>query len=299
MQIVRRGTVLNATIVSIGWPKPCKELVVGLSRPSFAFRFMNRGNLQLAVRDGRALSQQASDSKALHSALQMLRGKAVRHGTPIASPKPFTGHFVGFSSPGLAIRFMNHGNLQCATRKARTLSLKASEIVGSGNISDEEKARPDFPLWPVKLFLASGFLVFGYKLLPLMYDSMVFSGFRLCQFSRDSIFYLSGLKRMRSYLNQKELCKQLFEYSDPAYPDRPALAEILLRSIRSSNQEIQAESLALMEKVLEIWPESADHLNHVNIASELLLAKESTLSGETVQDTRRRLEKILSLLGRS
>ena len=91
----------------------------------------------------------------------------------------------------------------------------------------------------------------------------------------------------------------MFEYSDPAYPDRPALAEILLRSIRSSNQEIQAESLALMEKVLEIWPVSADHLNHVNIASELLLAKESTLSGETVQDTRRRLEKILSLLGRS
>ena len=199
---------------------------------------------------------------------------------------------------GCANRYFIHQRfLLCAGRRTLASQSRGDEDVSKS--TEEGSKRPNFPLWPLKLFLAYGVLVFSYKLLPLMSDSMVNSGFKLCQISKDSSFALSGLQRVRSHLDRKELCQQLFEFSDPANPERPALAEVLYRSIRSSNPAIQAEALALIEKVLDIWPASAEHLKNANIVAELVSANESTLSGETVQDTQKRIEKILNVLNKA
>ena len=91
------------------------------------------------------------------------------------------------------------------------------------------------------------------------------------------------------------MCQKLFEFKDPK-PNSFSFADVLSRSLSSSDQEIRAEALALIEKVLELWPDSAEHLNQVGIAAKLNLAKASHVSGETLQDTHGRLDRLSAIL---
>jgi hypothetical protein len=185
----------------------------------------------------------------------------------------------------------------CGFMKVLRFSVRAPDnrAPDTDNFEEGDKEKPPFPLWPIKLFLAYGFVLFSYKLLPQMSDSMVSSGFKLCQSSRDSSFTLVGLQRIRAHLNSKELCQKMFEHAS-FNSNSVGFAEVLCRSLNSSDQEIRAEALALAEKVLELWPDSAQHLNKIDFEQKMNSAKESHVSGETLEDTKNRIDRLAALL---
>jgi hypothetical protein len=158
-----------------------------------------------------------------------------------------------------------------------------------------EEENSTLMLWPVKIFLLYGFLVLSYKLLPLMSDTLVFSGLKLCQVETDSPFHLAGLQRVRFYLQSQEVCKKLFPNNNA---ESPNLADVLSRSLTARDQGVQDEALALIEKVIDIWPDSVDHLNQAGIATILDSRKEVKLDGER-DETQQRIIRILAALKKS
>ena len=156
----------------------------------------------------------------------------------------------------------------------------------------KEEGNSNLMLWPVKVFLVYGFLVLSYKLWPQMSDSIVISGLKLCQRETDSSFHLIGLQRVRFYLHSQEVCKKLFPSDNNTDLN---LADVLSRSLSCIDQAVQDEALALIEKVIDIWPESIDHLKKAGIAAILDNRKGLKLDGER-DEIQQKVVRILAAL---
>jgi hypothetical protein len=154
-------------------------------------------------------------------------------------------------------------SLRLPSTAGRSSSLSTSSKEAEGNTGKAGEENSSKLLWPVKIFLVYGFFLLTYKLFPLMSESIVISGLRMCQIESDTSYLLVGLQRVRFYLQGQELCKKLFLSNNNEGFD---LAGVLSRSLTAKDRDVQAEALALLEKVIDIWPESVDHLNKAGIA---------------------------------
>jgi hypothetical protein len=174
-------------------------------------------------------------------------------------------------------------------------SMSTSSQGNTDKPEDTEEANRNLMLWPVKIFLVYGFLLLTFKLLPLMSDSIVISGLKLCQSETDSSFHLVGLQRIGFYMQSQQVCKILFPGNNK---ENLNLADVLSKSLISRDQAIQDEALTLIEKVIDIWPESVDHLNKAGIAAILDNKRGLKLDGESAE-TQQKVIRILAALNKS